>query len=409
MVALIGWGNAMGFLDYGELWRAERRLTHQSFHSTASKKFRPYTLKSAHGFLRRMCKKSDDVVERLCYMAGEAVVSITFGLDLLPENDPYIQMNEDALLPLHIVTIPGKYLIDFLPVLKHVPEWVPGAGFKKQARIWREASDRMFSWPFSVAKEFILKGEHKPSFLSKCLSDMKENDDEDAIRYATGTLYGAGVHTTSTGVASCILGLLARPELMVKAQEDIDAVVPYGELPTFEDEEKLPFITAICMEALRWRVVSPIAIPHVAAVDDVYQGYRIPKGSIIVPNCWAMLNDEKVYPDPFTFKPERFMKDGKISKDIKDPSHAVFGFGRRICPGRFLALSSMWITVASMLAAFDITKAVDESGNVIEPDYEYIPGFVCRPKPLKVSMKPRSRIHEEAIMATEGEDVQFED
>ena len=43
----------------------------------------------------------------------------------------------------------------------------------------------------------------------------------------------------------------------------------------------------------------------------------------------AMLHNEVVYPDPFSFKPERFMKDGKINTDVRDPAHAAFGFGRR--------------------------------------------------------------------------------
>ena len=43
----------------------------------------------------------------------------------------------------------------------------------------------------------------------------------------------------------------------------------------------------------------------------------------------AMLHDEVTYPDPFSFEPERFMKDGKINADVRDPARAVFGFGRR--------------------------------------------------------------------------------
>jgi cytochrome P450 len=77
-----------------------------------------------------------------------------------------------------------------------------------------------------------------------------------------------------------------------------------------------------------------------------------------------------MYPDPFSFRPERFLKDGKINPDVKDPL-AAFGFGRRICPGRYMAQASAWIAVASILASFDITKAIDVDGSVIEPSGEY--------------------------------------
>jgi hypothetical protein len=43
----------------------------------------------------------------------------------------------------------------------------------------------------------------------------------------------------------------------------------------------------------------------------------------------AMLHDEAIYPKPFEFNPDRFMKDGELNPDIRDPGHAVFGFGRR--------------------------------------------------------------------------------
>lgn len=107
-----------------------------------------------------------------------------------------------------------------------------------------------------------------------------------------------------------------------------------------------------------------------------------------------MLHNEDVYPDPFTFNPDRFIKDGEINRAVRDPAHAAFGFGRRylssgpllsylmvinirrICPGRFMAYNAVWIAIASILATFDITKAIDENGHVIEPSHEYMSALV---------------------------------
>jgi len=148
---------------------------------------------------------------------------------------------------------------------------------------------------------------------------------------------------------------------------------------------------------MRWRPVTPIAVPHSLTQDDVYNGYRLPKGSVIIGNAWAMLHDEETYPDPFTFNPERFLKDGKLNPDVKDPSTATFGFGRRICPGRFMAYSSVWISIAMMLASLEITKAVDEQGKIIEPDHKYISSMVCIPAPFRCKIKPRSFEKEKLI------------
>ncbi|KAF8621647.1 hypothetical protein AX15_007665 [Amanita polypyramis BW_CC] len=217
-------------------------------------------------------------------------------------------------------------------------------------------------------------------------------------------MYAAGSDTTVSIIASSILALLKYPEVLRKAQDEIDSVIPYGELPSFDDQEQLPFVTATCTEALRWRDATPIGIPHVLIQDDVYRGYRLPKGTIVIANSWTMLHDEKIYPDPFSFKPERFLKDGKINSNARDPAHAAFGFGRRECPGRLMAFESIWITMASLIAAFNITNSVDENGNVIEADPEYENEvIIIKPKPFTCTMVPRSKKHEQAIRATSSQ------
>jgi len=120
----------------------------------------------------------------------------------------------------------------------------------------------------------------------------------------------------------------------------------------------------------------------------------------VIPNAWAMLHDETVYPEPFEFKPERFMNDGQINPAVRDPDHAVFGFGRRICPGRYMAFASAWIAVASLIAVFDMKKAVDENGETIEPTQEYLSSLVVLPVPFKCAIKPRSKQAEDLIHAT---------
>lgn len=59
----------------------------------------------------------------------------------------------------------------------------------------------------------------------------------------------------------------------------------------------------------------------------------------------ALLHDEERYPNSLSFNPDRFIKNGALDPDILHPDVAAFGYGRRICPGRFMAQDSIWITV----------------------------------------------------------------
>jgi cytochrome P450 len=92
----------------------------------------------------------------------------------------------------------------------------------------------------------------------------------------------------------------------------------------------------------------------------------------------AILHDEKVYPEPEKFNPSRFLNaDGtELRKDVMEPELAAFGFGRRKCPGRYLAMDSLWIAMAYLLACYDIEKPTDEDGKAIEPSGEYTTGLL---------------------------------
>ncbi len=85
-----------------------------------------------------------------------------------------------------------------------------------------------------------------------------------------------------------------------------------------------------------------------------------------------MVRDPKIYPNPNVFNQERFLEEvDEQTAKARDVRNYVFGFGRRRCPGLFMIDSSLWIAVASMIASFDIRKAVDEFGNTVEPEVIY--------------------------------------
>ncbi|KAJ7230945.1 hypothetical protein C8J57DRAFT_1386250, partial [Mycena rebaudengoi] len=65
-----------------------------------------------------------------------------------------------------------------------------------------------------------------------------------------------------------------------------------------------------------------------------------------------------------------------------------------------MAQSTLWITVASLLAVFDITKAIGEDGKILEPSYEYHSALVLMPFPFKCSIKPRSKAAADLIRST---------
>ena len=154
------------------------------------------------------------------------------------------------------------------------------------------------------------------------------------------------------------------PEIQKKAQREIDQLLGGERLPMLADQGNLPYTSALVKEIYRWHTPLPISIPKTLREDDVYKGYRIPKGAIIVENVWAVFHDPAMYPEPDKFNPERFLKDGKLDPSVRDPDDRVFGSSRRICPGRYFGNRTVFLRVATVLATFNIEPGLNDKGEV---------------------------------------------
>lgn len=139
------------------------------------------------------------------------------------------------------------------------------------------------------------------------------------------------------------------PEVQRKAQFELDTVIGLDRLPTHADRERLAYVNALVLEVLRWHPVVPLGVPHRLLQDDVYEGHRLPRGTIVIANIWCvmlirlfidictlpstlgdrhMTHDDKTYSKPMAFTPERYLHFDDHEPE-KDPRDVVFGFGRR--------------------------------------------------------------------------------
>ncbi|KAJ7674357.1 cytochrome P450 [Mycena rosella] len=169
--------------------------------------------------------------------------------------------------------------------------------------------------------------------------------------------------------------MILHPECQVTAQKEIDSVVGDLRLPDFGDRDNLPFVECILQEILRWNPAIPLGVPHRTMEDDLYRGMLIPKGALVFPNIKAMALDARVYSQPTVFYPERYLPK-PAGNGEPHFINIAFGFGRRVCTGRYLAENSVWIAIATILASCTITNAVDEHGEIIVPENVLSDGLV---------------------------------
>ncbi|KZT12936.1 cytochrome P450 [Laetiporus sulphureus 93-53] len=379
----------ISLMSYGDRWRRHRKWYQSSFQARASlNSFQPLQAREAKVLLQSMLKTPEEFIAHIHRFAGAVLLEIAYGyLD-----EAYVDMAAEVSAGIFETGGAGSTTVDFFPILKYLPTWMPGAGFKRNALKIQAMGEHVRNVAFSKVKEDMASGTAKPSFVKNILEEIAEPtaDDEFELKGAASLLYGGGTDTTVTTITAFVLAMVRNPEVLAKAQAEMDAVVGNTRLPNFGDRASLPYLECVLKEVYRWSAAVPLSLPHRLMEDDEYHGYHMPGGAMVVPNIWAMTRDEEMFPDPESFRPERFEKPRGDENDPVDPRVIIFGFGRRVCPGRLLADASVWLAFASMLATLSIHRAHDSSGREIMPPADFVPGAVKHPKPFKCDIHPRT-------------------
>ncbi|KAL7165172.1 hypothetical protein ACSBR2_040949 [Camellia fascicularis] len=146
--------------------------------------------------------------------------------------------------------------------------------------------------------------------------------------------------------------MMNKPEVMKKAQEELETVVGKGSIVEESHINKLPYLQAILKEVLRLHPILPLMVPHCPSQTCIIGGYTIPKGARVFINVWAIHRDPSIWENPLEFRPERFL-DGKWGYRGADFNYFPFGFGRRMCAGIAMAERMFLFSLASILHSFD--------------------------------------------------------
>jgi len=265
---------------------------------------------------------------------------------------------------------------------------------KKNSIEWRKLIEDFVNVPYEACKEKIKNGTADPSFCSLAFEkdDTPSPQSEFDLKWTVNSMYTGSIDTTGSAIANFFLAMTLHPEVLAAAQKEIDTVVGNTRLPTFSDRPSLPYMECMMSECLRYSCPAPLNLPHRLMQDDHYRGMLIPKGTWVIGNIWAMSRNEKLYPDPHAFRPERFLTpvDAETKKRM-DPRTYVFGAGRRRCPGVHLIEAGLWLMIARIVATLDIKKLV-VNGVPEEPKPSYDNSFLRVPSNFRCDIRPRKNV-----------------
>ncbi|KAK0185472.1 cytochrome P450 [Armillaria mellea] len=377
---LVRWDLTIPLMSSGNTLRTHRRLLHSCLNANVIDRFGRIQENETRQLLKWLLEAPEKLHDHVARLAADLSLRIAYGYDseVKEDRDNLLQLVERTMAEFSKLSVPGTFLVDQLPFLRFLPEWLPGMGFKRLAREWRKDLNDLVNVPFNFVKDRVAAGTEKQSFVSALLREKSASEYD--IKWAASAIYGGGGETTTSALDVFFLAMVQYPSVQKRAQLELDTLLNSGErLPSLSDRDKLPYINALCLEVLRYHSVLPTNIPHCTSQDDVYNGYFIPKGSLVIANIWNMTHDPQIYHDPMVFNPTRFLGRPEHAPE-RDPREVAFGFGR------YLADATVFMVCAMVLSTFDIARVEGSIGPILNAG----DGTISRPAPFVCSITPRS-------------------
>lgn len=279
---------------------------------------------------------------------------------------------------------------DYLPFLR----WVGNRGKEKRLILVQEKRD---SFMQSLIEEHRRMGssEGEEKTLIEVMLARQESEPEyfkdDIIRGIMLVLLSAGTDTSAGTMEWAMSLLLNHPKVLKKVQAEIDNVVGHDRLIDEADLAKLPYLHCIVNETMRLYPAGPLLVPHESSEDCMVGGFKVPGGTILLVNMWAIHNDPKIWDEPRSFKPERF----EGFEGVRDGFKFVpFGSGRRGCPGEGLAVRVVGLALGSLLQCFEWDRIGEEMVDMSEGSGLTLPKAQplfanCRPRPAMANLLSR--------------------
>ncbi|KAG1750446.1 cytochrome P450 [Suillus paluster] len=353
---IFGGGISVAVAAFGVRFRRMRRALHTHLQPKAAETYQPLQMSHAKKTVLDILDDPCNFQNHVQTYAATTIMKVAYGKNApTSATDPEVIEITEVVKMVNRMLHPGAYLVNSIPWLKYLP-W-----YGQDVKRGFERGKKLNVGQLNRVKEQMQNNvDIGPSFAKYMLeSSDRFGLTESEMAALPGAFFGAGSTTTSSAICTVLMAAACFPEEQATVQAELDAVIGRHRAPTFADQKSLPRLHAFISEALRWRPLVSNGLAHRTTKDVIWA-----TGTTVFGNHWSISRDPEVYPEPYGFKPQRWIDDqGRLRDDLK---FFAFGFGRRACPGQHVANRSVFINSLLIFWAFrlalDPTKPLDDMG-----------------------------------------------
>ncbi|MEQ9001335.1 MAG: cytochrome P450 [Coleofasciculus sp. B1-GNL1-01] len=292
----------------------------------------------------------------------QVILRVVFGLNVGDRYDRLKQLIEPFL---NDITSPLNSIHFFwTPLQQDWGGWSPWGKFVRQ----RQQIDDLI-YEQIAHRRTQPEGDDILSLLMSAHDQTGQSLTDVQLRDQLITLLLLGHETTASALAWAFYWLHRQPLCLEKVTQELDSL---GENPDPDAIAQLPYLTAVCKEALRVYPIALIAQPRQVKASVQIQGYELEPGAIAVPCIYLTHRRQDVYPEPDQFKPERF-----LHQQFSSYEYFPFGGGSRSCIGMALSLFEMKLVLATVLSRYQLAIAPNTSVQPWRRGITIVPSQAC--------------------------------
>lgn len=343
----------------GAAHRRERKLLMPPFHGDRMRAYARIMADTATRHIAAADPERAPIHKLAQEISLEVIIRAVFGV----QEDERARQFADAVVAMVESLTPA---LMFMPFLHREFGGVgPYARFRRNMR----AMDELLQDQIERTRD--RPGDDILSLLLEARYDDGTAMSDEAIRDELRTLLAAGHETTAIALAWAVEHIHRHPHVLERVRAELDASAQDGSDPDPARFAQLPYLDAVCKEVLR---LYPVVTEVLRVIEQPMQigDFDLPAGTLVAPCVYLVHRDPELYPEPETFRPERFLE-----RKFAPHEYLPFGGGHRRCIGAAFAMFEMRIVLGQLLTRWDV---------------ELLDARPPAPKRRNVSMAPGSQV-----------------